>query len=164
MGKQKHRSLSVGDGSNADPVLRVCLVPCSQNQEPHIGPGFESVDVMAFGLVVAVILTSQHHVCEAQPEEVSLSLSNRVGEKSRAAIFKTRQNTCSAICDVSVTPDDFGILFAAQARFALLGTIQIFQNRIGRGSECQEITFARRDKVLEAEKRLEPSPKNILRK
>ena len=119
---------------------------------------------MALGLVIPVVLISQHNVHQAQSEEIDPSLANGVGEQGRTAVVKTGQHSGATVRDIPVAPDNFGIVLAAQTSFAFLRAVQVLHDWIRRRGKRQVVALARSREVMESEKRLEPSPKHILRK
>jgi len=116
------------------------------------------------GLIVAIVLTAKHDIQQTQSEQIHSSLANRVRQQGGRAVIKTCQHLSPSVGNVSVAPYNFGELIAAQANFALLGTIQILHDRIGGGGKRKVITLTRRHEAAKTEERPNASPKHILRK
>ena len=96
---------------------------------------------MALGLIVAIVLTTQHDIKQTQSEEIYLSLANRVHQQRGGAVVKVRQHFGSGIRNISVTPDNFGEVIASQTNFEFLWAIQILHDRIRRARDVYKRQF-----------------------
>src|SRR5580658_4596803 len=163
MGQQQGGPLASGDCGQAHPVLRVVLIPCSQDQQPNVRAWFKSIHIVTLGLIVAIVLAAQHNIQQTQSEEIHLPLANRVRQQRGRAVVKARQHLGAGIRNVPITPDNFREVIATQTNFALLGAIQILHHRIRRRQKREVITFARSCETAKTEERLNASPKHVLR-
>src|ERR1700733_4306967 len=106
MGEQQYRALAARGGGQPHPVSCVRFVPSPQNQQPYIRAWLESVHIVALGLVIPVILTSQYNVQQTESQEIGPSLTHRVREQSCTAVVKARQHPGPLVSDISVAPDN----------------------------------------------------------
>src|SRR5258707_11653973 len=154
MREQQGGPLASGNSCQTHPILTVFLVPGSQNQQPNVSAGFESVHIVALGFIVAIVLTAQYDIKQTQPEEIHPSLADRVRQQRGGAVVKVSKHLSARVCNVSITPDNFREAIAAQTGFALLGAIQILHDWICRGRKREVITAARSCEAAKTEERL----------
>src|SRR5437879_897548 len=123
VGEQENRALSVGYGGKPDSVRLNRFVPGAEQEHPHICPRLKDIDVMPFGITVAVHLTSQHHILKADATKVRAATSERFSDESRTAICKARQHFGRSVRLVTIRPKNISVFWVSQPHFLLLRAI-----------------------------------------